>query len=266
MTSAVETGTGVVAFSMYTLESAVAVRQAAERRQVPVILQAGAGCFDDVGLELLADLMLAAADGAAVPIGVHLDHSRDLRQVERSLGRGFTSVMYDGSHDSFEDNVTATAEAAELAHAHGAWIEGELGAIAGDEDVSGVGGAAELTDPEAAREFVRRTGVDALAVAVGNVHGATAVEPGLDLQRLAAIRHVVEVPLVLHGASGLPRDQLRQAVRGGAAKINVNTELRRSHLGSLVPPAEGDDLRVVRRRAIEAMDVVADRFLAVVSA
>ena len=147
---------------------------------------------------------------------------------------GYSSVMVDGSHLPFEENIELTRAAVALAHPSGAWVEAELGAIPGDEDVSTDAAPAQaMTDPVEAAEFIARTGVDALAVAVGNVHGLTSTPVSLDLDRLAAIRDAVPVPLVLHGASGLPDQQLSGAIQRGVAKININTELRQAYLAAV---------------------------------
>jgi tagatose 1,6-diphosphate aldolase GatY/KbaY len=147
---------------------------------------------------------------------------------------GYSSVMVDGSHLPFEDNIELTRAAVALAHPAGVWVEAELGAVPGDEDVSTDAAPAHtMTDPLDAAEFTARTGVDALAVAVGNVHGLTSTPISLDLERLTAIRDAVTVPLVLHGASGLPDQQLSGAIRRGVAKININTELRQAYLAAI---------------------------------
>jgi fructose-bisphosphate aldolase class II/tagatose 1,6-diphosphate aldolase GatY/KbaY len=147
----------------------------------------------------------------------------------------------------------------ERAHAAGAWVEAELGALAGDEDSSGDVEVGAMTDPDQAAEFAARTGVDALAVAVGNVHGFTPKPVRLDLERLRAIAAKTPVPLVLHGASGLPEDDLLGAVGAGVVKVNINAELRRAHLTALAAgmPEAGDDVRALQHRAIEAMAKVA---------
>jgi len=226
-------GWAIGAFSTYTLEITQAICRAAQEIGAPVIIQAGASAFSHAGMAELAAQAVLAADRAGVPVGVHLDHSRALAQITACLEAGYTSVMVDGSHLSFEDNVALTHETVALAAAHGAWVEGELGAIPGDEDVSLSITAGELTDPARAEEFAARTGVDALAVAVGNVHGTAAGPTPLDLDRLKAIRAVVPVPLVLHGASGLPLSELQAACTLGVAKVNVNTELRVAFLAAL---------------------------------
>jgi ketose-bisphosphate aldolase len=192
---------------------------------------------------------------------VHLDHSRSLEEVAAVLDSGYTSVMFDGSHLRLAENIRLTRQAAEIAHAHGAWIEGELAGTAGAEDASEDVVAAATTDPDAAATFVAATGVDALAVSIGNVHGMSARPVALDLELLGAIAARVPVPLVLHGASGLPDADVDAAIRLGVAKLNVNTELRRVFRAALRetcsdPPA-GDDLASVMEPAIAATFAVA---------
>lgn len=223
----------VPGFVAYNLETAQGIVAAAERTERPVLLQAGSGPFRHAGLRPLALIALELARAADVPIGVHLDHCRSLDEIDACLALGYTSVMYDGSHLPFAENVAVTREVVVRAHAAGAWVEAELVAVAGDEDVSTNAVAGEHTDPAQAAAFVAATGVDALAVAVGNVHGFTAAPPRIDLDRLEAIRAATAVPLVLHGASGLDPEVLRACVRRGVAKVNVNTELRAAYLAAL---------------------------------
>lgn len=241
--AAYDAGTALGAFTTYGLELTEAIVAAAADERTPVLLSVGSSAFGYASERPLVALALAAAEDATVPVGVHLDHSRDLDEVGRCLQAGYTSVMVDGAHLPFDDNVALTREAATQAHAAGAWVEGELGRLVGAEDRSTDAVAADGTDPDAAADFVAATMVDALAVAVGNVHGFTATPVRLDLDRLRAIRRRVPVPLVLHGASGLPSNDLQAAIRLGAAKINVNAEIRRAFItGMPAPAAVGDDL------------------------
>jgi len=226
-------GWALGAFSTYTQESTQAICLAGEDTGRPLILQAGASAFAHAGRAQLAAQALLAADMAGVPVGVHLDHSRDLGEIRECLQAGYTSVMVDGSHLPFEDNVELTRAAVQAASMHGAWVEGELGAVPGDEDRSEHTPPGQLTDPRRAEEFVDRTGVDALAVAIGNVHGTAAEPTPLNLELLSRLHAAIPVPLVLHGASGLPHHELRDAVRLGVAKVNVNTELRAAFLAAL---------------------------------
>ncbi len=229
---AYRTGGAVCGFSTYGLETTMGIVRAAERLGVPVIVQAGSSTFAHAGRDALVGMTLQAADAATVPVGIHLDHSRDLAEIRWCAEAGYTSVMVDGSALSFEDNVALTREAVRVGSANGVWVEGELGAIPGDENRSILAGSALMTEPEQAAEFCERTGVDALAVAVGNVHGMGQAARPLDLATLDRIRELVPVPLVLHGASGLPDDALLGALARGVAKVNFNTELRRALLDS----------------------------------
>jgi tagatose 1,6-diphosphate aldolase GatY/KbaY len=256
-------GWAIGAFSVYNLEGAQAVCAAAELEQAPVILQAGSNAFAYAGLRALAGLALGAAADSRARVGVHLDHARELAEIRACLELGYSSVMVDGSALPFEDNVRLTRTVVEAAHAAGAWVEGELAGIAGDEDRSAdtAIGVGALTDPAAAEAFVARTGVDALAVAIGNVHGITATPVTLDFDRLAAIGDRLDVPLVLHGASGLPDAQLAQAVALGVAKVNLNTELRRALKHALLAlgaaPPDGDSMAELLAPARDAITDVA---------
>ncbi|MEW2571859.1 class II fructose-bisphosphate aldolase [Streptomyces sp. NPDC047070] len=235
LTDALAAGRAVGAFATYNLEQVQAIAAAGETTGLPVMLLAGSSHFNHAGRRLLATLALTAAQESTTEVGVHLDHCRDLDELRWCVEAGYSSVMYDGSHDPYEDNVARTAEAVRIAHDHGVWVEGELGALAGDEDVTtgaGSGAPDTMTDPVQAADFVARTGVDALAVAVGNVHGF-APDAHLDLERLADLRAAVTVPLVLHGASGLPEKEIREAIGLGVAKVNVNAELRRAYLHAM---------------------------------
>jgi ketose-bisphosphate aldolase len=252
-------GRAVAAITTYTLESTRAIVLAAERTGLPVMLSAGSSSFGAVGREPLAAAALAAVHASSALVGVHLDHCTDEAEIDACIALGYSSVMIDGSKLSFEENVDLTARVVKRAHAAGVWVEGELGALSGDEDSSGEAAAGAMTDPAQAAEFASRTGVDALAVAVGNVHGYTAVPVRLDLDHLNEIAAATPVPLVLHGASGLPGEDLRGAVAAGVVKVNVNAELRRAHLSALADGLDtvGDDVRALQKRAIEAMAAVA---------
>ncbi|NEC85086.1 class II fructose-bisphosphate aldolase [Streptomyces sp. SID12501] len=229
---AAATGHALPGFVAYNLETVQGITAAAETAGTPVLIQAGSGSFKHAGRKALMRLALDTAEHSTARLGVHLDHSRDLDEITACLEAGYTSVMVDGSHLPFAENIALTKEAVRRARHHGAWVEAELGALPGDEDVStgAVAKTATMTDPAQAEEFVDATGVDALAVAVGNVHGFPRDPVRLDLERLAAIHAAVPVPLVLHGANGLPVEELHGALARGVAKVNVNAELRRAYL------------------------------------
>ena len=213
---------------------------------------------------MLAAAAVAAAREASVPVGVHLDHSTDQQEIRACLGLGYTSVMVDGSHLPFEENVALTRTVVAEAHAAGAWVEAELGGVAGDEDASSGAAAGELTDPEQAAEFAERTGVDALAAAVGTVHGFTTAPVQVDLDRVRAISTLTGIPFVLHGASGLSDAVLAAMVAAGVAKVNINAELRRAYFAALDGHV-GDDIPRLQARLVAAMASVAAEKLVVLS-
>jgi tagatose 1,6-diphosphate aldolase GatY/KbaY len=257
-----EGGYAIGAFNTYNLEGVRAVVSAAEAAGSPVMLQLLPTALIHGGTPLVA-LCLSAAHVAAVPIAVHLDHSTSTADMRAMLTAGANSIMADGSHLSYRENLAFTADAAALAHAHGAAIEAELGRLSGTEDGLTVAEyEAKLTDPDEAVDFVARTGIDALAVCIGNVHGHYRGEPRLDFARLEAIRQAVSVPLVLHGASGLPEAMVRQAIALGVCKFNVNTEVREAYIQALRTRLSGPrvDVLDLMGDAVAAMQaVVADK-------
>jgi tagatose 1,6-diphosphate aldolase GatY/KbaY len=231
--SAREGGYALGAFNIYNLEGVQAVVKAAEAEQSPAMLQLHPAALRYGGTPLVT-LCLSAAREAAVPIAVHLDHSSSAADIRNALEAGLGSIMADGSMLPYADNVRFTAEMAALAHAKGAGVEAELGRLTGTEDdVTVEETEARYTDPEQAAEFVRQTAVDALAVCIGNVHGQYRGVPKLDFQRLEAIAGRVAVPLVLHGASGLPNEMVRRSIELGVCKFNVNTEVRDAYVRAL---------------------------------
>lgn len=257
--SAAENGRAIAAFTTYSVEAIRAVCDAAALRDCPVILQVGSSSYAATGRQLLASAAVAAADLAPVYVGVHLDHSRDLAEVEACIELGYTSVMIDGSHLPFDDNVKLTRAAVRLARQWGVWVEGELGVVPGSEDESVRSDALSVTDAQRAAAFVEHTDVDALAVAVGNVHGFTEEPIRLDIEALRAIRDATPVPLVLHGASGVPDAVLTAAVSAGVAKVNVNAELRRAQIAAIAEfvSTGSDSVLDLQHAAIAAMREVA---------
>ena len=253
-------GYAIGAFNIYNLEGAMAVVAAAEGRGCPAILQIHSASLEFGGDPLIA-LCLAAAESASAPMAVHLDHSADRPEIDRVLAGGVNSIMADGSSLDYEDNVTFTRGIAELVHSHDGVVEAELGRLSGTEDTTVVAEYdAKLTDPEQAAEFVERTGVDSLAVCIGNVHGRYRGWPTLDFGRLEAIRDAVSVPLVLHGASGLPENMIQKSIELGVRKFNVNTEVRSAYMESLSGELEGfnqPELLELMDSAVNAMKEVA---------
>jgi tagatose 1,6-diphosphate aldolase GatY/KbaY len=249
----------VGAFNVYNLEGVSAVVQAAEREHCPVILQVHPSALR-VGGRMLVSLCLAAAKHAAVPVGVHLDHSASLADIGQALALGVPSIMADGSHLPYPENVSFCKEAVALARVFGATVEVELGRLSGTEDGLTVSERnAKLTDPDQAVEFLEQTEADFLAVSIGNVHGHYSSEPVLDLARLAEIRSLTNRPLVLHGASGLSSAIIRRTIELGVCKFNVNTEVREAYMGALsrsMTAQKKPDLLDVMKEGIASMEPV----------
>lgn len=247
------------AFNVYNLEGAKAVVAAAEAETAPAMLQIHPSALA-YGGRALVELCLAAAAEAAVPMAVHLDHSSAEEAIRAALAAGISSIMADGSHLDFEQNVAFTRRMTALAHAQDVAVEAELGRISGTEDGLTVPEfEARFTDPEGAATFVEQTGVDALAVCIGNVHGRYPRPPQLDFPRLEAVRAAVDVPLVLHGASGIPDAMVQQAIRSGITKLNVNTEVRNAYLDELqarLNEPDPPDLLPLMQHAVAAMQEV----------
>ncbi|MFF9038671.1 ketose-bisphosphate aldolase [Streptomyces sp. NPDC014892] len=237
ITEAAAAHSAVAAFNVITLEHVEAIVAGAESVAAPVVLQVSENAvgFHDGDLLPLARAASAAAERAAVPVALHLDHIRDDDLLRRAADAGFSSVMYDASRLPYLDNLAATHAAVRWAHGQGLWIEAELG------QVGGKNGAAPLdahapgarTDPEEARAFVADSGVDALAVAIGSSHAMTTRTAALDHVLLKRLSAALDVPLVLHGSSGVPDDELRAAVVGGIAKVNIGTALNIALTGAV---------------------------------
>lgn len=217
----------VGAFNCNNMEIIQAIIQAAEEEKSPVIVQASQGAIKYAGLPYIVAMTRIAAEQASVPVALHLDHGTSFEQVMQCIRQGFSSVMIDGSKLELEENIKLTNRVLEVARAVGVSVEAELGKIGGTEDDITVSDwEASMTDPEEARIFVEKTGVDALAVAIGTAHGQYKGTPKLDFDRLAKIRELVPVPIVLHGSSGVPDDAIRRAVELGVRKINIDTNIR----------------------------------------
>lgn len=239
----------VPAFNVNNLEILKAVMSAAERMRSPVVVQTSEGAIDYAGIDYLAAMIRVAASGT-VPVVMHLDHGKDLAYVKMALANGYSSVMFDGSALPYAKNAAMTKRVVKMAHAKGASVEAEIGALAGIEDfVSVEEKDAALTNPDEAARFAKHTGCDSLAVAIGTSHGAFKFKgkTHLDIDRLKKISNLVKLPIVLHGASGVLEDvkklavhhgaklgeargvldaDIKAAIRHGVAKINIDTDLR----------------------------------------
>lgn len=225
----------VGAFNIANSEFVRAVIRTAEIADSPAILQIHPNEINLMGDDFAA-YCVQAAHRASVPIVIHLDHGRDIDDVVRAIRNGFTSVMIDGSHLPYDQNVELTREAVTIAHAQGISVEGELGTI-GNTGTSSEGGAEEIlyTDPDQAREFVDRTNVDTLAIAIGTSHGfyPKSMKPKLQIDRLSQIYEKVNIPLVLHGGSDNSEEDIRESTKYGVGKINLSSEMKRAFFSEL---------------------------------
>ncbi len=224
----------VGAFNANNMEIVQAIIEAAAEERSPVILQASQGAIRYAGLDYIVALVKTAAKGVNVPVVLHLDHGTDFLQVMRCIRAGFSSVMFDGSSLPLAENIEITRQVVDIGRAVGVSVEGELGKIGGTEDdVSVSEKEALFTDPLEAQRFVRESGVDALAVAIGTAHGPYKGRPELDFERLKKIRELTGATIVMHGASGVPDDDVRQGIALGIRKINIDTDLRQSFVRAI---------------------------------
>jgi fructose-bisphosphate aldolase class II len=257
LTLARKGGYAVGAFNINNLEILQAIVSAGEAERSPAIIAVSEGAIQYAGMPYLISMVRTAAAQTSTPLSLHLDHGKDLEVIRSCIDNGFTSVMIDGSEFEFEKNIEVTKKVVEMAKRKGVSVEAELGRLKGiEEKISVSEKEAFLTDPQAAEDFFKTTGVDALAIAIGTSHGAYKFkgEAKLDFERLKEIARKVSIPLVLHGASGVPSAVLQRAERFGAklpgakgipdeaiqkaiglgiAKINIDTDLRLSFVGAL---------------------------------
>ncbi|WP_375279724.1 class II fructose-bisphosphate aldolase [Pseudooctadecabacter sp.] len=220
---------------------------AAEAENCPVILQAGPGCREHTPLPILGKMFRHLAEGASVPVVAHLDHGYTFDDCKEALDSGFTSLMFDGSRKPLQQNIDETAAIAEMAHAAGISCEGEIGFV-GYAD----GEASAGTDPQEAAQFARETGVDAMAISVGNVHLQQDKDGGLDEPRIRAIQALTDTPLVIHGGSGVPMAQRTSLARtSNICKFNIGTELRMAFGAALRDAVNSDDSRFDRNQILK---------------
>lgn len=216
----------VGAFNIENMEMAMAAVKAAEDLHAPIILQTTPGTVDYATLELYFANAKAIADMAKVPVAIHLDHGSSFELAMQALHAGYTSIMIDGSHLPFDENVAVSRRVVDACKPNNIPVEAELGKVGGKEDKLDGGSNNPYTEPAEAKEFVAQTDVDFLAIAVGTIHGIYKGEPKIDMYRLSEILQVVDVPLVLHGTSGVPDEQVREAIKRGICKVNYATDLR----------------------------------------
>jgi fructose-bisphosphate aldolase, class II len=261
--SLVKQGHGIAAFNVITLEHAEAIVTGAQRAGRPVILQISENAvkFHHGRLGPIAAAAAAVGREATVPCALHLDHVGSVALLEQAPAAGFSSVMFDASKLSYEDNVAATKAAVKFGHAYGLWVESELGKVGGKDGSPALSAHAPgaRTSPSEAVAYVDATGVDGLAVAVGSSHAMTTRDAALDHSLIAELKRAVGVPLVLHGSSGVSDDELRRAVAGGLVKVNIGTALNIAFTSAVRPVLDGDPELVDPRRYLKpGRDAMAD--------
>jgi fructose-bisphosphate aldolase, class II len=254
----------VGAFNTNNLEITHAIVRAAEAKRSPILIQISAGALKYAGADFLPMIVEKAARLATVPVAIHLDHGPDFKTVMVALRAGFTSIMRDASKYPFEENVAEVRKVVEACHAVGVPVEAEIGRLGGAEEHVVVSEReAAMSDPDECARFAEEGGFDFLAVAIGNAHGFYKGEPKLDFERLASIRSKVSIPLVLHGASGIPDHQITRAVESGICKINIDTEVRDAMIRTMQKYTQANpdqiDPRKVFAPCMDAMQAVVER-------
>lgn len=219
-------GYAVGAFNVENMEMVQAVAEAAEELRAPVIMQTTPSTVKYAGLDYYLANVKTAAERVSVPVVMHLDHGSSFELAMQALRAGYTSIMIDGSHESFEHNMIVSEAVAKACHPSEVPVEAELGKVGGKEDDLDGGDDNPYTDPEEAKEFAERTGIDSLAVGIGTAHGVYKGEPKLQFDILSQIRKVVDIPLVLHGTSGVPDEAVKECIKRGICKVNYATDLR----------------------------------------
>lgn len=258
-------GTGLLATNFYNYETLSGVLQAAAESNKPLILQLTEGSIDYMGLQMAVNLARTGLRQYGVEGWVHLDHGGSLELVQRCLDAGFDSVMIDASEKPFRENIEITTQAAKLAESYNANVEAELGYVAKLGQSKTENG---FTKPSEAKEFVEATGINALAVAIGSAHGFYKEEPNLQMDLLTEIRKSTDATLVLHGGSGIPHAQIKEAIRRGICKVNLATEIKNIFMSTLRSELAQDreiDLRRVFPPATEAVKQLVIEKLKVVS-
>lgn len=219
-------GYAVGAFNVENMEMVQAVVAAAEELRSPVIMQTTPLTVKYANLNYFYENVKVAAQESSVPVVIHLDHGNSFELAMQAYRTGYTSIMIDGSHEGFEDNIALTSAVVKACHPGEVPIEAELGKVGGKEDDLDGGEGDPYTNPQEAAEFVERTGIDSLAVAIGTAHGVYKGVPKLDFSRLSEIRKAVSIPLVLHGTSGVPDEDVAECIKRGICKVNYATDLR----------------------------------------
>jgi len=261
---AVEKKYAIPAFNTFDLEVTLGIIRGAVKKRSPIIIQVSETTIEYAGLKAITHIVQTVAKNESndIPVALHLDHGKSFHSVAECINAGFSSIHIDASELPYDENLILTKQSVEYAHKHSVWAQGELGLVRslneeGTEELR----KKAMTDPDQAREFAEKTKVDTLAVAVGNVHGIEKIRfvvPKLDLERLEHIHQRVKIPLVLHGASGIPAEQLQAAVDRGVNIVNIDTELRLAFSAELRHTIKADDMEYDPRKILSpSIDAVA---------
>ena len=233
-------GYGVAAFNIFNYETIAWAIQAAEEERIPVIIQFYPGFDRYMPMEVVTAVTKELAAKASIPVGLHLDHSNKYEDAIKGAESGFSSIMIDGSTLSFEENAELTKRVVDTAHKMGVEVEAELGHVGSGNNLDDFTNTSLFTDPDDAARFIEITGADSLAVAVGNGHGPYVATPSLDFDRIQKIHESIPVPLVMHGGSDIPDDQLKRSIECGMSKFNIATEYNRSFYNAMKKCMEED--------------------------
>jgi len=251
------------AFNTSNLEVTKAIVCAAAKFDIPILIATTPSAIEYAGLKTIFDIVRDEIANSKIKAAIHLDHGKDFNQIKEAIEVGYKSVMFDGSKLSFDENVHLTERLVEYAHRHDVCVEAEVGVI-GHEEGGKVSGKSEKSAPDQVKKFIELTGVDSIAVSVGNEHGAPKGE-SLDFKLLKSIADVIDIPLVLHGASGLKFHDLSEAIDVGVAKINIDTNIRHAFLHEIETSKEKNDYRVPFAEGMEEVEKVVSKYFEIFS-
>ncbi len=258
-------GYAVGAFNCNNMEIVQAIVRAAEAEQSPVIMQASQGAIKYAGIGFITAMAKEAAAEAKIPVALHLDHGTSFGQVMQCLRNGFSGVMIDGSKLPLEENIALTRQVIAAASPMGVSVEAELGKIGGTEDDISVSERdAMFTDPDEAKYFVEQTGVGSIAIAIGTAHGQYKGEPKLDFDRLKKIASLINIPIVLHGSSGVPSEAIQEAITMGVHKVNIDTNIREAFVAACrqildANPKEIDPRKILGPARDAAVEIIREK-------
>lgn len=247
-------GYAIGAFNTANLEVTKAICMAAAKFNTPILIQTTPSAIEYAGLQSIFDIVRDEIENSGVKAAIHLDHAKEFEIIKECIKTGYTSVMFDGSKLFFDENMAMTEQVVHFAHNHGVCVEGEVGVIAHEEG-GHLSGKARYSTPDQVKRFVEETGVDSIAVSVGNEHGAPRDEK-LDLDLLRKIGDMVDIPLVMHGASGLSRGDIREAIGYGVAKFNIDTNIKKAFADRIEHSKESDYREAIKRAMADVEKVV----------